>query len=400
MNEGRTRRRWWEGGSGRLRILCAAVYSVVLLTIVGYAQLRPVNNWDMVAYVGIARSIGSTDTAALHDEVYELLEASVDADSYRALTATGSERTSAAPFLAETASSSRAFAEQLPFYLVKPAYPLLIAAADQLGMNPFAASVLIASLGYVAFALLLLVWLQRQLAPLVATGLAILIVVSPPFAILARLSTPDSLSLFVIVASAYALAVRRAPGIALGLSLLGILIRPNAAVWAVLLAAYLLVLARGRDRPARWLPIATMVAAIIIYVGLTRWAGYYPYPTLFHHALIEYLPYPAEFESTFGILDYARQYVHELLAFQYGAALLFLPLAAIVLLARRHLGGPSTDLIAGLTVLAILAAAAQWIVYPIEPERILAGQLAVILIGLALTAAGPEPRQPVATGFS
>ena len=361
---------------------------VLLIGITTYGQLRPENNWDMVAYVAISRASQADDITQLHRDVYAELEQSVSTADFEALTASGDVLTSSEPFLVATASDARAFAQQLPFYLVKPAYPLLIAGLATTGLNPFAASVLIASAAYAGFGLLAWSWLRRHHPPIIGTLLTALLVISPPFMILARLSTPDSLSLLVILASAYAIVSRRA-GLALGLCLLAVLIRPNNAAWAVLLALYLATAAPPAVRPRRWVPLLTIALVGVLYVGITRWAGYYPLPTLFHHAIVEYLPYPAEFVPTWGLREYARQYVHEFLAFQYGGALFFLFVGGVVLLGLRSAHGSAHDPLTGLVALAVLASAAQWAVYPIEPERILAGQLAIIAIALAIIVGRP-----------
>ena len=153
--------RWWGRDTPNVRRIAAVAYLLMLLVLVAYAQIRPVNNWDMLAYVGIARSIEVNDADELHAEVYRLLRRSVPASDVEALTGTSSEATTSLPFLAATANDPRAFTQQLPFYLVKPAYPLLIAGVSLLGVDPFDASVLIASAAYVAFALLLVAWLRR-----------------------------------------------------------------------------------------------------------------------------------------------------------------------------------------------------------------------------------------------
>lgn len=374
---------WWETDSRRLRWAGLLLYVAVVAVWSAYAQIRPVNNWDMLAYVGIARSIEITDTDELHADVYDRLERSVPISDYEALTGSGEEPTTSRSFFVATSTSPQAFSEQLPFYLVKPVYPMLIAAGATLGADPFDASVVIATLGYVAFAALLAVWLGRHHPPLIAYGLAGVLFLSPPFSILARLSTPDSLSLLVVVASAFVLVELRRPRLALAIALLAVPIRPNNAAWAVLLGIYLMAWAPAAIRPSRWIAGAAPVVAVAAYLGLTWWAGYYPFSTLFYHATIEYLGFPAGFESPLTLLDYPRQYVHELLAFQYGAALLFVFLALATLLARRWLGGPRHDAMSGVVVVALAAAAGQWLAYPIEPERILVSQLAIIAIALA-----------------
>ena len=390
--------RWWGRDTPNVRRIVAVAYLLMLLILVAYAQIRPVNNWDMLAYVGIARSIEVNDADELHAEVYRLLRRSVPASDVEALTGTSSEATTSLPFLEATANDPRAFIQQLPFYLVKPAYPLLIAGVSLLGIDPFDASVLIASAAYVAFALLLAAWLRRYHPPLLAYGLATLLVLSPPFSILARLSTPDSLSLLTIVASAYLLVERRRAGIALTVAILSIFVRPNNAVWVILLAAYVAFWVPSTWRPPRWVAAGAAGAALAIYGGLTWWAGYYSFPTLFYHALVEYLAYPADFTSPLTLLDYPRQYVHELLAFQYGSALLFLFIASAGALALARVGGPERNLMSGILVLALVAAGAQWLAYPIEPERILVSQLALIAVVLAVALGTRRVPQPIGVG--
>jgi DIE2/ALG10 family len=372
-----------DSGAARLshRALFA-LFALSVVTVVAYAQLRPVYNWDMVAYVAIAGALGERDIERVHAETYALIERTLPDVAFDELIGRDDTSSSSVGFLRGTATDPHAFGQQLPFYLVKPAYPLLIALGSLVGLNPVVASVLISSISYVAFAVLVARWARRHHPASIAYALATLLVISPPFTILARLSTPDAMSLALLVASGYALTERRSGSMALLLSVLAVVVRPNNAAWVVLLAAYLALMAPAAIRPPRWVAGAAALGAVAIYGVLTVRFGYYPFPTLFYHSTIDYLARPADFTSPLGATDYLKQYVHQLLDFQYGAALLFGFLAGVVAVARRFAGGPRRDPMLGLVLVAIAAAAAQWIVYPIEPERILAGQLALIAIAL------------------
>ena len=89
---------------------------------------KPHFNWDLIGYVGVAYSFTSSDADSIHRATFADICAECPTDSYSVLT-TGTDYRSA---IAE--DSGARFAQQLPFYASKPAYPALMLLGGKFGV--------------------------------------------------------------------------------------------------------------------------------------------------------------------------------------------------------------------------------------------------------------------------
>ncbi len=203
-------------------------------------------------------------------------------------------------------------------------------------------SVLISAAAYAALILLLFRWASRHMGEWSAVLLATLIALSAPFWALARLSTPDALALLIVMSGLYVLLEWRRPGLALAILLVAILARPNAVV-AVLAIAAVVALARPDAGIRLAWPRAALaaVAGVALYLGLTVWSGNYGYATLFYHAVVAYLPFPADGAPPLSIGEIARIYAFRLVGLSTSPVPLFALLGVLAI--RSRVAGPGRD---------------------------------------------------------
>ena len=367
-------------------VLAWLVMAAVALGIAGYAIYRPAGNADLIEYIAVVDQWEGATGADLNAKTYADLDALLDDTQYADVTGTqGITELGRDAYLAKIKADPEALRQQLPFYSVKPLYPALMAVLGVVGVPLGFGSVLISALAYAALILLLFRWASRHVGEWSAVVLVTLIALSAPFWILARLSTPDALALLIVMSGLYVLLEWRRPGLALAILLVAVLARPNAVV-AVLAIAAVAALARPESGIRLAWPRAALaaVAGLALYLGLTVWSGNYGYATLFYHAVVGYLPFPADGAPPLSIGEIARIYAFRLVALSTSPVPLFALLGVLAIRARVpaladiRSDGPSLAILAMFATMAV-----TWVTYPNEPERILVAPFLLIAIVLA-----------------
>jgi hypothetical protein len=252
----------------------------------------------------------------------------------------------------------------------------------KVGFNLAAASVLVAILGYVGAMLVVFAWCSRHYAPVPAVVLASLVAMSVPIVRLARISTPDSLAVLLVLLGAFSLIELRRARVALAVLAVGVLARPNTLVLLLLLTAYLAIWAPPDIALSTPVAIVAGVVEVGLYLALSTVSGMYPIATLLYFATVEALPYPATFSSPLGLVDYLSIYAFALLQFEF----LFVLIGLIVIRLRRATSPHASDTLAPVTLLVLLSMPFQWVVYPTEALRTMAPQFALLVIFLVVSA--------------
>jgi hypothetical protein len=377
---------WGDRHPRRARPVVVAVFTVMLGVVGVLAYLRPSYPWDMLGYIGVAESIDTRDPVEVQRLTYAAAAAAVPDVIYRDLIG---ESGNDSPGYMNTnhyrravAADPEAFRQQLPFYAVKPLYPVLIYALGKAGLQPVIASVLLAILGYVGALLVVLAWFSRHYAPVVALGFASLVAASVPIALLARISSPDSLAVFIVVLGAFFLVELHRARLALALFSLAVLARPNTIILLLLLIGYLATWAPPRIALSARSAIVAGIIAVTAFAALSKVSGMYSFQTLFYFAQIQFLPYPAGFSSALGPVDYLSAYAVALLQFEFG----FVLIGLVVIRLRAALFSVGSDVLTHVTLLVLLSLPLQWVVYPTESLRTMAPQFELLVIFLVVAA--------------
>ena len=360
---------------------------VVLIAVGAYALYRPAANADLVDYIATVQQWRGLSGQALSDATYRELEAYLTPAQYADVTGTaGDPSLNRNVYLRALAADPSALEEQIPFYSVKPLYPGLMLGLGAIGIPLGLASVLISATAYVLLGVLLLIWFRRHLGPWTSTLMASLLVISPPFWVLSQLSSPDALALLLVASAALAFAELRRPGLSIVVLLIAILARPNAALIAIALIGVASV-ARPtsgvRLRPI-W-AVGGVVATVAVTLVLQSVSENYGLGTLYYHAVVAYLPHPAQGAPAVPLADVAREYVFRTIHLALSPVPWFTLMGAlaIVLRVRRPLA-ILTDPISLIVVAAFVAMVPGWLTYPNEPERILVGSFLPMVIALVV----------------
>lgn len=139
----------------------------------------------------------------------------------------------ARPYGYEVWTNAEAFAKQIPYYSIKPIYPILIQGLHMAGLEYLQASVLISVVSYTFMISMVVICVRHGLPAYSAAPVLAALVVSfyQPIYTFARFSTPDMLNACILVLSAYTAFRLDRWWLAFGIGFLAIYIRPDSILW-------------------------------------------------------------------------------------------------------------------------------------------------------------------------
>jgi hypothetical protein len=197
------------------------------------------------------------------------------------------------------------------------------------------------------------------------------------------------------VLSTYLLLEHRAIGWAIAVMLLSIPVRPNNAVWVLIMAGYLAMWAPIAIRINRWVAAGVAGTAITVYIALTQRAGFYGFSTLFYVSTVGSMPRPATFVSPFGPLDYVREYISFLPLGSFDLArdiaVVFAIVAALALIRLGRARALRDSPFAHIVLICLASAIPLWLAHPTAFNRLAAAQYLLVVV-VAIIAAGTRVR--------
>lgn len=274
----------------------AVFFCVLLFNTASIVNERP-QNWDMLAYVWIALEQGDLTEAELHTKTYETVKQQVPPETYQELIDEPTYRI-------KVAEDHDLFAQQVGFYTVKLAYPMLMRVANFAGIDPVTAARGISALSYFAIGAFVFLIL-RSCCPAVISSAASAIIVSLPFFTqLGSLITPDALSAASLLFAAYLFHARKSKLWPIVILIAAGLIRPDnfIAAGCILTAAFI----TQSVNKYQYLAFATVMGAV--YFGLQYVADYHGWALHFYVTFVERIPAIEGFVSPLTVSDYAAIY--------------------------------------------------------------------------------------------
>lgn len=176
-------------------LLAFVIYCIGVLTMALHAYKRPHYNWDMLAYMALVVQQSNSDVSTIHQTTYQAAKAHVPSPEY--------ERFFQGDYRKKIAESPETFFKELPFYAVKPLYIKLVSLFHKAGFSLPLSTVLPSIIFYLAIGLLLYHWLLKYINRFGALAFSLLIMYTGPMISLAKLSTPDCLSTFLLLSAFY-----------------------------------------------------------------------------------------------------------------------------------------------------------------------------------------------------
>jgi len=364
---------------------------LIVFVIVAVAALTvktgPTYNWDNLFYLGFAEQIRGDSIAQAHESAYGQARAVLPKADYDRLISDG---TPDDLVRGPAAQDAEAFRQQIPFYSVKPVYPLLIASFRCLGVNGVIASFWISAAALGLLAALCCGWLSRHYAVGISMAITLLIAFSSGVFNLGVDPRPDALYCAAVIGTLM-LSVRsaRLTGPLIALMLLCMLIRPDAIILCVFMCLAWMII-----RPGEYLrPLIALALCVALYLGVSRAMGAYSWPTLMYHAYIHYLPYPQTHPSRVHVGDL----VHIYLKFGqplYSQTFLTMLLMAVLALLATALTGPARTPLVVFSAVLVLTLPLHFLVHPSDNLRVRSAYYVASLILLLIAISNAAAAAP------
>jgi hypothetical protein len=171
-------------------------YLLFFLLMSVWAYRQPHYTWDVVGYVGSA--VDSTDPKVIQREALNAIRNAPSDEDIRVDN----------PYRADVVANPYHFAEQLPFYSIKPVYVEMIRVLHRTGMPFQKSAVAISAVSDFLLAVLLWQWLAPYLSSWLLAAACTLIMLSPNILVLSRWATPDYLATLVAAVAFYLILER------------------------------------------------------------------------------------------------------------------------------------------------------------------------------------------------
>ncbi|MFH1057713.1 MAG: hypothetical protein V1797_03405 [Pseudomonadota bacterium] len=365
--------------------LFLALYLALCLWLGWRGLHRPAHNWDLLAYMALVLEQDGLDPAAIHQRVYEEIQAT---PRHEALTGEQDQE----EYRRRVAADPEALRQQLGFYRFKWLYNQLNWLAYRAGADLLTSPTLVSVLAFFLAAVALWFWLAGFLAGWRLFIAALLALFFTNLFNLAEVASPDTLAAAFFVL-AWWLGRRWTWALPLGL-LLAQAARPDYAAFGWVLVLGRCVSDRRRPAAKDW---AYLALSLGLHLALMNLLGHYSWGVFFRHSFLEFLTYPAQVQFTPGPAEYLRVVRDELLSLGIGSRMFSLLLCQAVLLTAMIGRGPLPRPLALLLVLDA-AFALHFLAHPSLLLRYYLGPY-LIMAGLLFQAA-PALTRPSATAGS
>lgn len=278
--------------------ILVTVYILSVLFCSVKSFIKPEFNFDGLAYIGIIHSISETNDKIIHKKTYDEYKRVTPKETFKLLTKGDTYRTS-------LYKNPKYFVSQFPFYTIKPLYLLLVYIVNKIGINIIYSTITVSILSYIGICTILLFWLKKVEFNIFLTISTIILVTSPPITSVARLSTPDMLSAFVLITGIYVGIIVRKRKTFVSLLLLSLFARiDNVVIVFPLLFWMRFITKKEKFKITNKEFIIANVLGLSIYIIVTKTTSNYGWGSLMYHSFIKSLNNPSTFKEVFTTNQY------------------------------------------------------------------------------------------------
>jgi hypothetical protein len=328
-----------------------------------YAVLQPEYSWDLLGYIGSA--VDSTDARTIHDVAFDAIRPFAEKKDIQVDN----------PYRVDVAANAYHFAEQMPFYSIKPVYVALIKGEHRLGMPFPRAAVAISAVSNFLLALLVWRWLSPYLAGLPLATSCTLLMLSPNILELSRWATPDSLATLVAALGVYLILERNLYFWGCSFLTFDIWVRTDVLVLAGIV--FLVLWLRGKLDFAQFASLC--VLSLGSYFSINYFAGNYGWPALFYNSFMGGLTTPGETLIHFSRSAYLHQFVRgAYLWLISGSFALYLLLGGLAIWLNR------SSLYSDMVAAVLASRAVSYVLYPNGDQRYTAVLFVLIPVALVI----------------
>lgn len=378
-------------------LVASAIVAIVCLLVSLSALAHPREDFDLMAYVGVVHAYDGE--AGARERTLGDLRDALTPERYAWMTG----RDFPGDYAHWMAYDDRSFAQQLVWFRGRPLFTRSAWLVSKLGVKVPRALHLVTLLSTLALAAVTWVALRPRspdgsVREAVVRSVAFFVVAGVfHFDELAASPLSDPLGAALALAGLGLLA-RDRPRVGLGLMVVAVLARSDAAMYPGLVAALALAFA-ARKRPFLASPRDALIAAALAF-GARAWVerGSYGWAALVHFRRVHFEPFPADARHTLDASLYLRilkENALELYTCEVVALVAFVvvvagaaasPRVRALLTADSGAGGPSPA--AALTLAMVPLSVARFFAFPDWHSRFFVVPLGLFFVGLAHVAQG------------
>jgi len=348
-------------------------YLSILVIAAFYCFKRPLYDWDLLPYSVLILQTDHHNTDESIAIAYRSAKEKIPPKHHSLLTDSSNK------YRYKLANDYASFSEQLPFYAVKPLYVSFAYLCYKLGFSLIEATILPSVISYLLLGVLLFYWLSLYLRLSVSFIVSFLVMICSPLIEVAKLSTPDSLSAFLLVSSFYFILERPSLSFSILFMLLSIFARLDNVIACVLMTSLSYFSRRWKRQMTRTTFFVIIGLFIACYVLITLKAKQYGWSVFFYNDFAAHLHPLYGSKAHFSITDYSRlMYEHLLSAINHSYFAIFMALLCLNFnggLSLKKL--PFEKLFAALIPVILLS---RFILYPDISDRFYVAWYVVILI--------------------
>jgi hypothetical protein len=253
----------------------------------------------MIAYVGSVVALQEQEPSRIHQRTLQDIEQGVSSKWRKEI--------------AEVNARSKDpgyFVQNLPFYWNKPAYIAGIWIIHAIGAarTYAAATWTVAAFSFACFGILLLLWRPEHLDRTIWLFLmaAFCWFGNHPLSELARFSTPDSMSMVLIMGALLCLFRWDRPKLGMALMLSAILARPDSIILICIAAGVFFASNKSCAPLSRTQSVLLAISGLFLYFLIQILSGGYGYEKFFYYTYVNGIPNPAEIDVHLNLSDYWR----------------------------------------------------------------------------------------------
>ncbi len=312
--------KWLNNGSTIMKkIIAFAGQKLPIILFASYLGLcvfislkHPNYTWDILAYTGSVYSVEGNTPKQIHQKTYSLAKQYLTPAIYNSYiggdaTVESNREEEQTNFKANVYSDPDKFYKQLPLYYIKPLYVILLFCADQLGLNPMAAALLLSMFVSSCICILIYGWLSAYLSRWWALLWSIVLLSAAGINDLFSLPTPDIACGGLVLLAVYLYVQRKGWYSSIACLFTATFFRIDTALFILLFIAYEYVF---RSRPIVWSKDGVCFAlAMLLPMVVDQIVGAYSWSTLFYYNFVSHLDYPNLFRGSIAFKDYASAFI-------------------------------------------------------------------------------------------
>lgn len=348
----------------RMMLWAPALYFFILILVAIHSFKKPEYNWDILPYMALVLKADNTNIDAVHRLTYIAAQQNLPAPTYKNLTDTSNA------YRKKMSEDSDAFNNQLPFYVIKPLYISFAYAFYKVGFSLPASTVLPSIFSYLLIGLLLLYWLKKYLSIFFSSSVSLLVMLSSPMLEIAKLSTPDALSAFLLLSSFYFVLEKQNKMFMFILMIASIFTRVDNLITCVAIIGLLAFFNKPLKKQSIIQYGSMALILFLCYFLITASTASYGWSMFYNNLSSHHTSSANGFHSAFILKDYLHiLYANLLHGLYYSNIIIFLVMILSLFIKRPPASLKNINFDQLFSLLIVLIIIAKFILYPDMSDR-------------------------------